>query len=349
MLPRRARALALLLGFAALLAAADGAGAATTQIGSVAEIRASDPPAPISAGGDAVQIAEATGTYAVPAGYDRITAWSHSAGTTAGSLTFKVYRPTGALREFLVVGSDTRFVSAGGVHTFPVQIPVQAGDRIGLSSVDVELAYETFDVGDRIGFFAHDPPVGTVDATGGEPFARFKLDVAATLQTPPGQPVAPVAPVAPAPAASAVPYPLPAPRLQRLTVTPASFAAARAGAATRSTRLRRTGTRVGLRVDRRSRVRFTVQRVLAGRKTSRSSRARCAAPTRARRRFALCARYVPVKGSFTRTARAGASSFYFMGRLNGREFKPGRYRLLATASAEGVVGNTVRRSFRIRR
>ena len=343
----RALAIAILLGFGALLGAADRAAAATTEIGAVAEIRSGELPAPISEGGYAVQISEASGTYAVPPGYGRITAWSHSAGTLAGVVTFKVYRPTGALREFIVVGSDTRVVSAGAVHTFPVQIPVQAGDRIGLASDQVQLAYETFNVGDRIGFFGDNLPLAAIDTTDGEPFPEFKLDVSATVETPPDPPVPPVSVTNPP--AAAVPYPLPAPRLQRLSVAPSTFAAARNGATTRRTPRRRMGTKVSYRVDIASSVRFTVQRVLMGRRTSRSRGARCAASTPARRRFSVCMRYVTVRGGFSQTARAGANSFYFMGRLSGRTLKPGRYRLLATATAEGVVGSTLRRSFRIRR
>lgn len=340
----RALAIALLLGFGALPGSADRAAAATTEIGAVAEIRSGELPAPISEGGYAVQISEASGTYAVPPGYGRITAWSHSAGTLAGEVTFKVYRPTGGLREFIVVGSDTRVVSAGAVHTFPVQIPVQAGDRIGLASDQVQLAYETFNVGDRIGFFGDNLPLAAIDTTDGEPFPEFKLDVSATVQTPPDQPGAVTNPPA-----AAVPYPLPAPRLQRLSVAPSTFAAARNGATTRRTPRRGIGTKVSYRVDIASSLRFTVQRVLVGRRTSRSRAARCAASTPARRRFSACMRYVTVRGGFSQTARPGANSFYFMGRLNGRRLKPGRYRLLATATAEGVVGSTLRRNFRIRR
>ena len=153
------RAALLALGLAWLLLPIGNARAATTQIGAVAEIAAAQIPAPISSGGFGVQITESLGTYAVPPGYDAITAWTHSAGTTPGVLTFKVYRPTGALHEFLVVGSDTQTVSAGSVQSFPVQIPVQAGDRIGLSSDDVELAYETFDAGDQIRRYAAGEPL----------------------------------------------------------------------------------------------------------------------------------------------------------------------------------------------
>ena len=341
----------LVLGLGVLFGGVERAAAATTEIGAVNEIRLGELPAPISSGGFTVQISEASGTYAVPPGYDRITAWSHSAGTIAGTLTFNVYRPTGALREFVVAGSDTQVVSAGAVHTFPVQIPVRAGDRIGLSSDDVQLAYETFNVGDRVGFFGADHPLVDVDSTDGEPFAEFKLDVSATLQTPPDRPVPPSAVTNPPRGTAAKPpAPAPAPRLRRLRMTPSAFAAARTGAATRRTPRRRLGTKVSYDVDFASTVRFRVQRVLVGRRTSRSRGARCGVSTPARRRFSPCLRYVTVKGSFSHRARAGANSFYFMGRVHARKLTRGRYRVIATAAtANGVVGNTVRKNFRIRR
>ena len=301
-----------------LLAASDTAAAATLQIGSVTEIGSGALPSAISSGGFGVQISEGTGSYAVPPGYGTITAWSHSAGTTAGMLTFKVYRPTGALHEFLVVGSDTQPVAAGSVQTFAVQIPVQPGDRIGLSSDDVELAFETFGVGDQIGFFGADLPIGTTRATDGDPFPDYKLDVAATLASdePP-----------PDPAGTPPPPPGPvAPRLTQLALTPPSFAAARTGPSTRSTPRRGSGTRLRFRLDRAASVRFSVQRVA----------------TRA-------PRYVAVGGSFSKPAKAAVNGFTFTGRIGGRTLKPGAYRLIATPTAGGVVGNTVTRNFRIRR
>src|SRR5688500_6860473 len=150
----------------ALLAGSpEPAGAATAQIGAVEEIRAAAPPAPITEGGFAVQASESSGTYAVPPGYETITNWSHSAGTGAGSLTFKVYRPTGLPNQYTMVAFDTRVIAPGSVQNFPVRIAVQPGDRIGLSSEVVQLAYETFDAGDRIGFFGTDLNVGAVGTT----------------------------------------------------------------------------------------------------------------------------------------------------------------------------------------
>ncbi|MDQ3871241.1 MAG: hypothetical protein M3301_06465 [Chloroflexota bacterium] len=157
--------------------------AATTHIGAVGQIAGGADPASFTEGGFGVQVGEASGTYAVPVGFGVITAWSHSTGTAAGALTFKVYRPTGAAKEFVAVAADARAVTPDTVHEFPVRIPVRPGDRIGLSADEVQLAYESGDPADRIGFFSSDPAPGAVDTTDGEPFPSFKLDVAARVET----------------------------------------------------------------------------------------------------------------------------------------------------------------------
>jgi hypothetical protein len=338
------RLLALLVAIGPLLVA-QPASAATTDIGAVAEIGSGLLPSAITGGGFAVQISEAAGSYAVPPGYTTITSWRHSAGTTPGTLTFKVYRPTGATHEFVSVASDTRIITTPqSVQRFDVRIPVQRGDRIGLSSDDVELAYETFDAADRIGFFGIDVPQGNTRTTDGEPFPEFKLDVAATLESAPGE--------EPPPAPAATGYTLPdvlavPPKLQGLTLAPRAFAAARRGASTRSTRLRGFGTKVSYRADMAADVRFAVQAVRSGRRTRSGKTTRCLAPSSRNRRGARCKRYVALAGSFTDRARAGANSFYFTGRLGGRTLKPGSYRLRATPAAGKAVGRPVNVSFRI--
>ena len=324
------------------------AAAATTEIGAVDETRAGALPSPITSGGFAVQVSEAAGTYAVPPGYSTITSWRHSAGTTLGPLTFKVYRPTGATREFVAVASDTQLITTPEtVHSFNVHIPVQPGDRIGLSSDEVQLAYESFLPEDRIGFFNEDVPLGGVSTTQGDPFPEFKLAVVATVESPP---VAAPPPAEAPPVSYALPPMVPGPpKLTFLTLAPRAFAAARRGSATRSRRLRASGTKVSYRSDVAATVRFAVQRRRAGRRTHSGTPVGCLAPSRRNRRGARCTRYVGVPGSFTDMAHAGSNSFYFTGRIGRRTLTPGSYRLRATPSAGGVAGRPVDVSFRITR
>jgi len=275
----------------------------------------------------------------------------------AGTLTFKVYRPTGPLREFLVVAADTRAVTAGTVRSFGVQIPVRPGDRIGLSSENVQLAFETFDLTDRIGFFEPDPPQGTTKATDGEPFEEFKLDVAATLQsdpdapsggsTPPGGSTSTPSPPAGPPSGSLLAAALPSPVMTRLRIAPSAFAAARSGGSV--TRRRKTGTGVSYGLTSRAAVRFTVRRSRAGRRKGSGSAARCVPTTRANRKAAKCTRTVTLAGGFNQTAKRGANAFRFTGRLGGQRLKRGAYTLVATPRLGNKSGRPVTRRFRITR
>jgi hypothetical protein len=108
-----------------------------------------------------------------------------------------------------------------------------------------------------------------------------------------------------------------------LTISPRTFRPAPSGPSARPARASRSA-RVGFRLSVAGRVRFSVER-RAGR------------------------RYVRVAGSFTRTAKAGANAFRLTGRAGGRALRPARYRLVATPSAGGRTGRTVRADFLITR
>lgn len=333
-----------------LAIAADGASGAPVDIGAVAEVRAGALPSPIASGGFTVQVGEATGTYAVPPGYGTITAWSHSTGTVTGPLTFKVYRPTGAPQEFLVVASDTRGVTASTVQSFPVQIPVRPGDRIGLSADAVQLAYETDNPADRIGFFSPDPPTGTTKATDGDPFQNFKLDVAATLQPSPagaGAGSTPPAGATPPGGSPSAPSRAPLPEVTQPTISPSVFASAPSGPTASLARHRAYGANVSYRVSVPATVRFTVQQALPGHRKGTGRAARCVPDTRHSRRGGRCIRMVTLGGGFLRMARTTTNSFHFSGRLGGRRLKPGAYVLVATPTAGARSGRPARARFRI--
>jgi hypothetical protein len=136
--------------------------------------------------------------------------------------------------------------------------------------------------------------------------------------------------------------PAPRPRLSRLRLSPAVFRAARSGPSVKAAGAR-VGTRVGYSLDIASSVRFTVERARGGRRVG----GRCVRPTRRNRTRTRCTRYVTVRGSFKRGRRAGADRFRFTGRLAGGALAPGRYRLVATPTANSKVGRPGRASFRI--
>jgi hypothetical protein len=95
-----------------------------------------------------------------------------------------------------------------------------------------------------------------------------------------------------------------------------------------------TGTTIRFSLSEDARVRFTVVRRAAGRRSG----ARCVAPTRRTARARRCVRVVAVRGSATVTGRRGANRIRFSGRLSRSiALRPGRYVL--SARATDAAGN----------
>jgi hypothetical protein len=125
-----------------------------------------------------------------------------------------------------------------------------------------------------------------------------------------------------------------------LRLVPSSFRGASSGPAAKVS----VGTTARYTLNVGARVRFTVARLLPGR---RGRGGRCVKPTRQNRTARRCTRRVRVRGSFTRTGIAGPNRFRFMGRIGGRKLKPGAHRLVATPSANGVRGRSISARFHI--
>ena len=131
------------------LAAPAGASAATTLGETFA------PMSDLSCGGpnnEVVQTHRASGTsYAAPSA-GVLTSWSFEASTTdSTTLTLRVYRPTGTPQTFTVVaeaGAPQAILQSSGLHTFLTQIPVEAGDLIGIRTTDGPCATNSLNSGD---------------------------------------------------------------------------------------------------------------------------------------------------------------------------------------------------------
>ncbi len=109
---------------------------ANTTIGNVAP---ATPPSFCSSQFDTLQPSVASGTaYVVPAGGGTIVSWRTYAAIGAGQqLTFKVFRKVGDPANYAVVAHNgPRELTGGVLNTFPVSIPVQAGDLIGVNSAN---------------------------------------------------------------------------------------------------------------------------------------------------------------------------------------------------------------------
>jgi uncharacterized delta-60 repeat protein len=135
-----------------------------------------------------------------------------------------------------------------------------------------------------------------------------------------------------------------APVLAGLRITPRAFRAAGSGP-TVAPAGRRNAALVSFTLDRAASVRLTVERASRGRRAG----GRCVKATRANRRARRCTRYTTLAGAFTHRGVAGANRLRFTGRLSARRLRPGRCRLVATPSADGLRGNAARVSFRIKR
>lgn len=136
---------------------------------------------------DELQTSVAAGNSYVAPSPGVITSWSTQTGTNPGqTLGMKVYRPTGA-GTFLVVGQDGPRSLTSGLNTFPVGIPVQAGDILGIflpPSVHSDCLFETGLAGDVISWQEGNSPVGSSFPIQ-ETYSENRLNIAATLLPPP--------------------------------------------------------------------------------------------------------------------------------------------------------------------
>src|SRR5262245_31852160 len=116
---------------------------------------------------DFAQLAVGSGTsYTVP-GTGSITQWSHNASSSAGqSLTFKVLRKAADPNFWRVIGIDgPRPLNGSQLNQFQVNIPVQAGDILGLDAATV-FTNCTYAGGAGAAFLNRAPPLGLGGAGG---------------------------------------------------------------------------------------------------------------------------------------------------------------------------------------
>ena len=173
---------------------------------------------------------------------------------------------------------------------------------------------------------------GAVDLAGTSRAVVYRLQGGDPVVTPPAS----TSPTA------ATPRPR-APIITRLRVTPPGFRAAGGGPSALPAG-RRGGALVSFMLDRAAGVRFAFERAGRGRRAG----GRCVKPTRANRGGRRCRRYVRLAGGFTRRGATGANSLRLTGRLSSRRLSRGSYRLVATPSADHLLGEAKRAHFRIK-
>ena len=134
--------------------------------------------------GTATQLSQTTGTLPLTAPQSGvITSWGTAIVTYGGGIStkLKVLRPTGALNTFQVVGESTTQPIVSGVNSFPTQIRIQAGDKIGSFGTVSTLTCSGGATTDVIGVAAGDQAVGATAAY--TPVEKFQVPLTATIET----------------------------------------------------------------------------------------------------------------------------------------------------------------------
>ena len=174
-----------MVAFAAL-AGAPSAPAAPVTIGQLSA------PTPGSCGGSPpftyLQTAVAGGnSYVVPVD-GTITSWSFQAGADpVPGLKLKVGRPAGG-DDYTIIGESAAPTEApNSVNDYSANIPVQAGDVIGMSESGGDCSLNTGQPGDRFALVAGDVPPSSTPTTL-MPSSGIRLPVQAVVTLPPPPP-----------------------------------------------------------------------------------------------------------------------------------------------------------------
>jgi PASTA domain len=150
---------------------------------------------------DTIQIATSGGnSYVVPqAGV--LTSWSTAAGPGIGqAVSLKVYRPLGGT-IYSVIGQDgPRSLVPSVLNTFPIDIPVQAGDVIGLNDGEAVIVhdacnFETPSLGDVVGGLLGNAAAGSqLNFEASDTRGEVRVNVSANLQPAPAIVATPTVP-----------------------------------------------------------------------------------------------------------------------------------------------------------
>jgi hypothetical protein len=183
-------ALAAVMSMALLCASAS----AQVTVGQLAPAASLEPSCGYETPWDEFQTSVASGaSYAVPAPGGVITSWSTNAGPGVGQLfEMKIFRPMSPSAYLVVAHDGPRGLTPSVLNTFPVSIPVQAGDIVG---VHIPTEFETtptaceFKTGiplDIQRYKSGDAADGTgIGLTPGFESSEFRYNVSASVLPPP--------------------------------------------------------------------------------------------------------------------------------------------------------------------
>jgi hypothetical protein len=251
-----------------------------------------------------------------------IVTWRVASGSSS-PVRLRVLRPVGGGKFAGVGTSAVQMTSGSPPNTFATNLPIKAGDIIGLDNQTQALIFTK----DVPGAF---PKVFTPALADGAPAAEpaevvgggmsLKLQINADIEpTSTAGGGGSGGPSQPGP-----------PALARLKVVPNALKAG-------------TGATLSYTDSQPATTTFTALQKQPGR---RNKQGVCAKPPR-RPRGRPCTRMVKI-ATFTHSDSAGVNSFHVSGRVNGRKLKAGIYQLQAVASnAEGLTSKPVATSFSV--
>jgi hypothetical protein len=160
---------------------------------------------------DVIQLATSGGnSYVVPAA-GTLTSWSTAAAPGAGqAVSLKVYRPLGGTVYSVVAQDGPRALTPSVLDTFPIDIPVEAGDILGLNDGEAPLfnnacSFYTTASGDVEGGLLGDAAAGSslnFEGIHTQPEVKVNVEanlVPAAIIVPPITPPTAGPPTAPAP------------------------------------------------------------------------------------------------------------------------------------------------------
>lgn len=191
--PRRALTHLLRATPIAALSFLVGVSQAVATPATIGQLAPLSPPTTCNGAGELIQTVVAAGTaYTAPtAGV--ITSWSTNAATGTGQMfKMKVFRLVSGTTYTVVAHDGPRTLASGAFNEFAVNIPVQAGDLLGLheyasAMVPNACTFATGMMGDVNGFASTDADDGTPETF---PLIDFnnnaRLNISATLSLPPG-------------------------------------------------------------------------------------------------------------------------------------------------------------------
>ena len=136
-----------------------------------------------------LQSKSAAGNPYSVAGAGVITSWSFQTGGSAvPGLKLKVARPQSALGSYLFVGESAAGAQTpNAINTYPANIPVQAGDIIGIyfgAPAGAPCYDQTLQPGDDVVLFDGDPAVNTLATVEDGTSARIPVSATVTTTTP---------------------------------------------------------------------------------------------------------------------------------------------------------------------